>query len=331
MGVAMLTRTEGPMEGWYNSNVLSSIGWTLEKVNPLFDLASEYKRCIQQRIDVGAKTRLSCLTLFYEPSTRTRLSFESAAHKLGIKVLTVADASNDSSARKGETLEDMGKLLGAYADVTIIRHPELGAARRLSSTCSVPVINAGDGAGEHPTQALVDLFTLREAFGTLKGLKVGLCGDLLNGRTIHSLLRLLCAFGCEVTAIAPPELGIPREVLAKIPNSAEVKQSETDLRAVLPSLDVLYMTRIQKERFYDIDVYERVKHAYRLERADLEDASDHLRILHPLPRVDEVAPDVDQDSRALYFTQSANGVPVRMALLSAILGVQNRVHHGAQY
>ena len=192
----------------------------------------------------------------------------------------------------------------------------------------MPVVNAGDGAGEHPTQALLDLFTLREAFGTLKGLKVGLCGDLLNGRTIHSLLRLLCAFGCEIVAISPPELGIPREVLQKIPNSADVIRTEPDLRAVLPGLDVLYMTRIQKERFYDIDVYERVKGSYRLVRADLEEASDHLRILHPLPRVDEVATDVDQDSRALYFTQSANGVPVRMALLSAILGLQNRVHQG---
>lgn len=326
MGVA-LVRDEPTMEGWFQSNVLSSIGWTLDKVNPLFDLASEYKKCVQQRIDVSSKTRLSAMTLFYEPSTRTRLSFESAAHKLGIRVLTVADAGASSSASKGETLEDMGKLLGSYADVVIIRHPELGAARRLSSTAQVPIINAGDGAGEHPTQALVDLFTLREAFGTLKGLKVGLCGDLLNGRTIHSLLRLLCAFGCEVTAISPPELAIPNEVLQRIPNRDAI-HAESDLHTVLPSLDVLYMTRIQKERFYDIDVYERVKHSYRLERKDLEEASDHLRILHPLPRVDEVAPDVDQDSRALYFIQSANGVPVRMALLSAILGLQNRVHAG---
>jgi aspartate carbamoyltransferase len=326
--VAISAKKE-PMEGWYQANVLATIGWTLEKVTPLLDLAAEYKKCLEQRIDVSVKTRLSCLTLFYEPSTRTRLSFEAAAHKLGIKVLTVADAGKDTSSRKGESLEDMGRIVSSYADAVIMRHPELGAARKLASTSGVPVINAGDGAGEHPTQALLDLFTIREACGTLKGLKVGLCGDLMNGRTIHSLLRLLVAFGCDITAIAPEELAIPREVVARIPQAADSIHNEPDLRKVLPSLDVLYMTRVQKERFHDIEVYERVRNAYRLERADLEHASDHLRILHPLPRIDEIATDVDQDTRARYFVQSANGVPVRMALLSAVMGLQNRVHAGA--
>jgi len=319
------------MEGWYHSNVLSTIGWNLEKVSPLLDLASDYKKCLEQKVDISTqRTRAICLTLFCEPSTRTRLSFESAAQHLGIKVLSAADALNDSSARKGETLEDMGRVLSAYADVLVMRHPDLGAARRLSSTATIPIINAGDGAGEHPTQALVDLFTIREAFGTLKGLKVGLCGDLLNGRTIHSLLRLLVAFDCEITAICPEELRIPREVLHKLPGGADVVRLEPDLRTALPRLDVLYMTRVQKERFHDIDAYERVRHAYHLARADLEHASDHLRILHPLPRIDEVATDVDQDSRALYFTQSSNGIPMRMALLSAVLGLQNRIHQGVQ-
>jgi aspartate carbamoyltransferase catalytic subunit len=316
------------MEGWYRSNVLSSIGWTPEKVNPLLDVAAEYKKCIEQHIDVSVKTSLTCLTVFYEPSTRTRLSFESAAHRLGLKVISVADAMEGSSAKKGEKLEDTGRIVSAYADVIVIRHPELGSARRLASSATAPVINAGDGAGEHPTQALLDLFTIREAFGGLKGLRIGLCGDLLSGRTIHSLLRLLLVCGCEVTAISPDELSIPREVLAKIPQGADAIRKEPDMRKVLPSLDVLYMTRIQKERFHDIEVYERVKHSYRLEKSDLEHASDSLRILHPLPRVDEVAADVDTDTRACYFNQSANGVPVRMALLSAVLGLQNRVNHG---
>ncbi len=316
------------MEGWYHSNVLTTVGWTLDKVTPVLDLATDYKKFLEQKIDVSSKTRLAILTLFYEPSTRTRLSFEAAAHKLGIRILTVADAQTSSSAHKGETLEDMGRIFSAYGDAVVIRHPELGAARRFAATATTPVINAGDGAGEHPTQALVDLFTIREAFGTFKGLRVGLCGDLLNGRTIHSLLRLLISFGCEIVAIAPPELGIPREVLAKIANAADSIRVESDLKAMLPQLDVLYMTRVQKERFHDIDVYERVKNAYTLKRADLDDACDHLRILHPLPRVDEVSPCVDGDSRALYFTQSANGVPVRMALLTAILGLQNRAHGG---
>ncbi len=314
------------MEGWYHSNVLSSIGWSHEKLAPLLDLASDYKKRLEQKTDVSSqRTRFICLTLFCEPSTRTRLSFESAAQHLGIKVLSAADALNDTSARKGETLEDMGRVLSAYADVIVMRHPELGAVRRLSSTATIPVINAGDGAGEHPTQALVDLFTIREAFGTLKGLKVGLCGDLLNGRTIHSLLRLLVAFDCEITAICPDELRIPREVLQKVPGGADAVKFEPNLRTALPTLDVLYMTRVQKERFHDIDTYEKVRHSYHLSRADLELASDHLRVLHPLPRIDEVATEVDLDSRALYFTQSSNGVPVRMALLSGVLGMEKPI------
>ena len=316
------------MEGWYRSNVLSSIGWSLDKVTPLLDLATDYKKCMAQRLDVTSRSRARCLTLFYEPSTRTRLSFEAASHHLGISVSSVQNAMQDSSARKGETLEDVGRILSGYADVVVIRHPELGAARRFASTATIPVINAGDGAGEHPTQALVDLFTIREAFGSFKGLKVGLCGDLLNGRTIHSLLRLLVGFGCEIYAISPEELGIPREIVAKIQGASDAIRFELDLRKVLPHLDVLYMTRVQKERFHDIDVYNRVKDIYRLTRADLENACDHLRILHPLPRVDEVDPDVDNDSRALYFTQSSNGVPVRMALLSSILGLTDRVSPG---
>ena len=217
----------------------------------------------------------------------------------------------------------MGRILSGYADVVIIRHPELGAARRFSSTATIPVVNAGDGAGEHPTQALVDLFTIREAFGTLQGLHVGLCGDLLNGRTIHSLLRLLVGFGCKITAVSPPELQIPPDILKKLEAMNTIRM-EPDLKKVLPQLDVLYMTRVQKERFHDIEVFERVRDSYRLVREDLENASDHLRILHPLPRVEEISTDVDGDSRALYFTQSANGVPVRMALLSAILGLQHQ-------
>lgn len=328
MSVGYARKEEDVMEGWYRSNVLSTLGWNLDKVNPLLDLAAEYKKCMAQRIDVGVRNPRLLLTLFYEPSTRTRLSFESAASRLGLKVLTVADALNNTSARKGETLEDMGRIASSYSDIIVMRHSELGAARRLASSATVPVINAGDGAGEHPTQALLDLFTIREAFGTLEGLHIGLCGDLLNGRTIHSLVRLLVAFGCRITAIAPAELMIPREVVAKIPGAADAIRTEPDLHAVLSQLDVLYMTRVQKERFHEIEVYEKVKNSYRLDKADLENASDHMRILHPLPRVDEIAPSVDSDSRALYFNQASNGVPVRMALLTAVLGLQNRVNAG---
>ena len=294
------------MQGWHQAHLLSTSGWQLDTVGPLLDLAAVYKRHIQEERDVQTKRRLSCVTLFYEPSTRTRLSFESAAHRLGMDVLAVANAGASSSAKKGETLEDTGRVLSAYADVIIVRHPEEGAARRLSSTASVPVINAGDGVGEHPTQALLDLFTIREAFGHFKGLHVGLCGDLMHGRTIHSLLHLLVAFGCRVTAISPPELRLPREWLPASPVGVGTVHEASDLKTVLPDLDVLYMTRIQAERFEDPAVYQRVRSIYQLERSCLALAADHLRILHPLPRVDEIASDVDDDPRA----QAAHDLPI---------------------
>ncbi len=308
------------MQGWYRSNILSTTGWTPERLLPLLDLASGFKRSLDRHEITRERSPFSMLTLFFEPSTRTRLSFESAAHRLGVSILSSADATQSTSSRKGETLEDMARIVSAYADVVVIRHPELGSAARFASGATVPVINAGDGPGEHPTQSLVDLFTIREAFGSLKGLRVGLCGDLRYGRTIHSLLRLLVGFECDIVAISPEELALPREIIQKIPGAEKRVTEEPDLAKVLPRLDVLYMTRVQKERFRDIDAYERVRNCYRLSAKDLEGSADHLRILHPLPRIDEIAADVDADVRALYFAQSANGVPVRMALLAAVLG-----------
>lgn len=295
------------MNTWRDQSVLSTQGWTPELLQPLFDLARTYKQAIARKEDVRISHQVSCLTLFYEPSTRTRLSFESAAHRLGIRVLSVANAGHDSSAFKGETLEDTGRILSAYTDLLIMRHPEVGSVKRLSEHSKIPVINAGDGAGEHPTQALLDLFSIQEVFGNLRGLHVGLCGDLKYGRTVHSLLRLLLQFGCRVTAIAPRELAFP---------DFETQQS---LQEVIPSLDVLYMTRVQKERFPDLSLYEAVKPNCSLLYSDLKRAKPTLKILHPLPRVDELDPAIDQDSRAYYFQQAANGVPVRMAILSKVL------------
>ena len=329
------------LKDWLRAHVLSTAGWTPENLAPLLDLASGHKKGLSERED-GAlnlsreaprlRSAQILLTLFFEPSTRTRLSFESAAHRLGMNVISVADAVRASSARKGESLEDMAKIVSAYGDVVVIRHPELGSAARFASASAIPVLNAGDGPGEHPTQSLVDLFTMREAFGSLKGLKVGLCGDLRYGRTIHSLLRLLILFDCEITAISPEELAIPSEVLQKIPGVKNHLRKEPDLRKVLPQLDVLYMTRVQKERFRDVGTFEKVRDSYRLIKEDLELAPSHLKVLHPLPRVNEIATDVDQDPKALYFAQSANGIPVRMALLSAILGIEgpSTVRHRKQ-
>ena len=323
-----VTIQEAYLRNWYKSDVLSTSGWTRESITPILDLAAKYKDCIQKGEDISVKTKSACLTLFYEPSTRTRLSFEAAANNLGVKVLNVADAATDSSAFKGETLEDTGRVISAYADVVVVRHPEVGAAARVAATATIPVLNGGDGAGEHPTQALLDLFTIREAFGRVEGLRVGFCGDLLNGRTVHSLLRLLLTLGCKVTAISPDELAIPREVLAKTPGAADRVEVASDLKKVLPNLDVLYITRVQKERFKDVQFYERVCKNYRLTKSDLADASSSLKILHPLPRVDELSPDIDSDPRAHYFVQAANGVPVRMALLTAVLGLKNDVSEG---
>lgn len=306
------------MQLWYRSHVVSTELWHADKLSLLFDRAASYQRAIASKTRTAfSDAPESMLTLFYEPSTRTRLSFEAAAQRLGINVLTVADANTSSSAFKGESLEDTARIVSSYADVVVIRHPELGSAARFSRASSVPVINAGDGAGEHPTQSLVDLFTIYQAFGALNGLRVGLCGDLRFGRTIHSLLRLLIGNQCEIVAISPEELALPTEVLAGAPPSSMT--FERDLHKALPDLDVLYMTRVQKERFTDPATYERVRNAYELRGQDLSRAKNKLVILHPLPRLSEIATDVDADPRAHYFIQAANGVPVRMALLASIL------------
>jgi aspartate carbamoyltransferase catalytic subunit len=303
------------MHDWHDAHVLSTAGWTEQRLTPLLDLAAHYKRMLAGRASIRTRVPLTLLTLFFEASTRTRLSFESAAQRLGMNVLTVADAAAQSSARKGETLADTARIVSGYADVVALRHPDNGSAHEFSAAAIVPVINAGDGAGEHPTQSLVDLFTIREAFGHLAGLRVGVCGDLRHGRTVHSLLRLLLTYGCDVVAIAPDELALGADVAGRTRVHAEV-----DLHAALPGLDVLYMTRIQRERFTDPAAYERVRSVYRLTGTELKAAPQRLRVLHPLPRVDEIAPAVDDTPHALYFQQSANGVPVRMALLAAVLG-----------
>lgn len=315
----------GHTHPWYDQDVLSTTDWKPEVVLPVLDLATKYKMSIKNGEDISIRTQKTCLTLFYEPSTRTRLSFEAASQNLGLKILNVADAASDSSSFKGETLEDTGRVISAYASVVVVRHPEVGAAARLASTAQIPVINGGDGAGEHPTQALLDFFTIREVFGNVAGLHIGFCGDLLNGRTVHSLLRLLLTFGCEITSISPAELAIPREVLKLIPGASDHVQVANDLRSVLPKLDVLYMTRVQKERFRDLRLYDTICKQYRLKKSDLADSKKRLQILHPLPRIYELASDIDDDPRAHYFVQAANGVPVRMALLTALLGLENKI------
>ena len=260
-------------------------------------------------------------TLFYEPSTRTRLSFETAMLRLGGQVIGFAGAQL-ASVSKGESISDTLKTVSNYADIVAIRHPKEGAALVASQAATVPVINAGDGGHMHPTQTLTDLATIRARKGRLNHLTIGLCGDLTFGRTVHSLITTLCRLGhVDFVLISPDELRTPEYVLERIRSSADCTYRETgDLNGVIGDLDVLYMTRVQQERFFNEDDYLRLRDTYILDADKLRAARPDMAILHPLPRVNEIAVEVDNDPRAAYFQQVRNGMLVRMALESALLG-----------
>jgi aspartate carbamoyltransferase catalytic subunit len=257
-------------------------------------------------------------TLFYEPSTRTRFSFEAAMHRLGGQVLSAENALKGSSAAKGESLEDAIRVIGGYVDAIVIRHAEIGAADRAAEAAGVPVVNAGDGAGHHPTQALLDLYTIRKELGRLDRLRVGLVGDLRNGRTVRSLALLLSRFpDNELVLVSPPGLRMGADILAEL---GETRLQETaDLGAVVPSLDVLYQTRIQAERFESAEAYERYRGVYVITPEVMRRLPEHALLMHPLPRVGEIDPEVDSDPRAAYFRQTRNGLWARMAVLDWVL------------
>lgn len=259
-------------------------------------------------------------TLFFEPSTRTRLSFETAMHRLGGKVVSVQDPRT-ASAAKGETLSDTIRMVESYADMIVLRHPQEGSARLAAEFSSKPVINAGDGAGQHPTQTLLDLFTIREEKGKLQDIDILLVGDLKYGRTVHSLAYALGLFGAKLHFVAPPTLQMPKEVVTDIKNFGLEPDMSSELEGAIPSADVLYVTRIQKERFPDPREYLRVAGAYKIDANTLRNGKSDLIIMHPLPRVTEISPDVDKSPNAVYFKQAFNGIPVRMAILSLISGV----------
>jgi aspartate carbamoyltransferase catalytic subunit len=258
--------------------------------------------------------------LFYEPSTRTRLSFEAAMLRLGGRTIGTDNAREFSSAAKGETLEDTMKIVSGYADVIVLRHNEEGAARRAAAVSSVPVINAGDGPGQHPTQALLDLYTIRDEIGHIDGIRIALVGDLANGRTVRSLTYLLSKFrDIRVCFVAPPQVGMRQDIKDHL-DEHHVPWVETrDLNAVLPQVDVVYQTRIQKERFPDEASYLAVKGVYRIDGQTMALLRKDAIVMHPLPRVDEIAPEVDSDPRAAYFRQARNGLFIRMALLDKVL------------
>jgi aspartate carbamoyltransferase catalytic subunit len=254
---------------------------------------------------------------FFEPSTRTRLSFEAAAKRLGGDVIDMG-AVEASSVSKGETLADTVRVLGEYADALVLRHPSEGAAKMASEFVPVPLINAGDGAGQHPTQTLLDLYTIRENVG-LEELTIGIMGDLKYGRTVHSLSLALTNFGADQHLISPESLRLPRSVRYDLEAAGTSISEHTDLEGILPDLDVLYVTRIQRERFPDESEYRAVAGEYRIDAATLQSAIEDLIVMHPLPRVDEIASDVDDTPHAKYFEQAANGVVVRKALLDLAL------------
>ena len=261
-------------------------------------------------------------TLFYEPSTRTRFSFETAMHRLGGRVITTENAAEFSSVAKGETLEDTIRILNGYADVIVIRHYEVGSAKRASRVSRVPIINAGDGAGQHPTQALLDLYTIQKEIGEVDGLRIAMVGDLANGRTVRSLAYLLTKFqGIRIYFVAPFLLRMKDDILGYLRKRSVAYVEESTLEKVLPEVNVVYQTRIQKERFGDrLEDYEACRGLYTLNKENLKLMRPDARIMHPLPRVDEISMDVDEDPRAAYFRQAQNGLYVRMALLSKVLG-----------
>jgi aspartate carbamoyltransferase catalytic subunit len=256
-------------------------------------------------------------TLFFEPSTRTRLSFSTAIQRLGAKEIGFADAST-SSQSKGESLEDTIRTVEAYCDAIVMRHPESGSAQRAADVARVPVINGGDGANQHPTQTLLDLYTIRKAFGKIDGLTIGMSGDLRYGRTVHSLATALTHFDVKQVYVAPPHLAMPADYVKRVSARNSTEEFE-QLEDAIPKLDVLYCTRIQKERFPDPRQYTLLKDVYILTPRHLARAKPALRILHPLPRVNEITPEVDATPHALYFQQLANGLPVREALLKLLL------------
>ena len=303
-------------------HLMSPLDLSVDELNTLLDLASDIEKHPDKYAHVCDDKRLA--TLFYEPSTRTRLSFEAAMMNLGGKVLGFSSADS-SSASKGESVADTIRVVSCYADICAMRHPKEGAPLVASMASSIPVINAGDGGHQHPTQTLTDLLTIRSLKGRLDNLTIGLCGDLKFGRTVHSLIEALVLRYSNVKfiLISPEELRVPSYIREDILEKNNVEFEEVErLEDALPKLDILYMTRVQKERFFNEEDYVRMKDFYILDKQKMELAPKDMYILHPLPRVNEISVEVDDDPRAAYFRQAQYGVYVRMALILTLLEVE---------
>ncbi len=301
-------------------HLMSPLDFSVEELDKLMDLASDIEAKPEKYAHACAGKKLA--TLFYEPSTRTRLSHEAAMLNLGGSVLGFSSADS-SSASKGESVADTIRVISCYADICAMRHPKEGAPMVASQYSSIPIINAGDGGHQHPTQTLTDLLTIRSLKGRLNHLKIGLCGDLKFGRTVHSLINALVRYeNIEFVLISPEELRLPDYVRVDVLDKNHIPYKEVvRLEEALPDLDILYMTRVQKERFFNEEDYVRMKDFYLLDKEKLNIAPKDMLVLHPLPRVNEIAVDVDDDPRAAYFKQAQYGVYIRMALILTLLGI----------
>lgn len=300
-----------------NRSLVSIDDLTTEEILKILDDAVEFEKNPVQKLLEGKVIA----TLFFEPSTRTRLSFESAINRLGGKIVGFSDAGV-SSVSKGETLHDTIKMVSNYSDLIVIRHPIEGSARYASEISSVPVINAGDGANQHPTQTLLDLYSIRKTQGTLDNLNIFMVGDLKYGRTVHSLMMAMSRWNTTFNFISPEELKMPEEFKLYLENLGLKYYEHLDFTDIISRADIIYMTRVQKERFSDPIEYEKVKNVYVLKNSMLANTKPNMRILHPLPRVNEIHTDVDKNPKAYYFEQALNGVYTRQAILCSLLGIK---------
>lgn len=300
-----------------NRSLISIYDYTPEEICHILDIAEDFEKNRLQNLLNGRVIA----SLFFEPSTRTRLSFETAIQLLGGNVIGFSSTAG-TSLQKGESLKDTIMMVASYADLIVMRNPVDGSARYASEVSKVPIINAGDGSNQHPTQCLLDLYSIRKTQGTLENLEITMVGDLKYGRTVHSLVQAMCNFNAKFNFVSPVELKMPSTVIQYIKNAGLEYHEYTSLEEVIPHSDIIYMTRVQRERFPDPLEYEKVKNSYILRNDMLENSKPNCRILHPLPRVNEIHTDVDANPKAYYFQQAQNGLFVRQALIAAILGLK---------
>jgi aspartate carbamoyltransferase catalytic subunit len=305
--------------GFYGQDIISVSQFDRTRLDFILEVGNEMKILVERFGSADLLRGKILANLFYEPSTRTSSSFMAAMLRLGGQVIPINNVQY-SSVTKGESLPDTVRTLESYSDVIVIRHPEVGSAATAARYASKPVINAGDGVGEHPTQALLDLYTIVEALGSVHGLKVAMVGDLKFGRTVHSLTKLLVNYPVEFVFVSPEILRMPKDVLDVVDASGHRYEEREDVHEIIGGVDVLYVTRVQKERFTDLAEYDTVKDRYVVDPELMSRAQERMIVMHPLPRVNEISYAVDSDPRAAYFRQMRNGMYIRMALLAAVLG-----------